>query len=165
VLVTTHRRESHGAPIRDIFSALRQLAERDDVHLLYPVHPNPNVSGPAWELLGDHPHISLVAPLDYLSFVRLMSQAYLILTDSGGVQEEAPSLGVPVLVLRATTERQEALEAGVAKLVGVDTTTIVREATLLLDDPTARARMVGAVNPFGDGTAARQIVHILRHMA
>ena len=161
ILVTAHRRENHGQPLQGIIAALQQLANRPDVHLIYPVHRNPNIWEPVHAALGHHPNITLLPPMDYLGFAHLMGQADLILTDSGGIQEEAPGLGVPVLVLRIVTERPEAVQAGTAKLVGTDTETIVREATRLLDDPAAHAEMARAVNPFGDGHAAEKIVAAL----
>ncbi len=161
ILVTAHRRENFGEPFANVLAALKQIADRGDVHLIYPVHPNPNVRVPAYEVLGHHAHVTLLAPMDYLAFAHLMGKAHLILTDSGGVQEEAPGLGVPVLVMRAVTERPEAVEAGTAKLVGTNTEVIVREAARLLDDPAAHQAMARAVNPFGDGHAAERIVSIL----
>lgn len=161
VLVTAHRRENFGAPFASMLAALKQIADREDVHLIYPVHPNPNVHGPAYETLGAHPHVTLLPPIDYLAFAHLMGRAHLILTDSGGIQEEAPGLGVPVLVMRAVTERPEAVAAGTARLVGTDTAVIVAEAFRLLDDPGAHRAMARAVNPFGDGHAAERIVSIL----
>lgn len=161
VLVTAHRRENFGQPFANILTGLKRIADRGDVHLLYPVHPNPNVRGPAYEILGDHPDITLLPPLDYLTFTHLMAKAQLILTDSGGIQEEAPGLGVPVLVMRAVTERPEAVQAGTAKLVGTEADVIYTEAAKLLDDPLAHAAMAQAVNPFGDGHAAERIVSIL----
>lgn len=161
VLVTAHRRENFGEPFANVLAALKRIADRDDVHLIYPVHPNPNVRGPAYEVLGNHPNVTLLPPMDYLAFAHLMVRAHLILSDSGGIQEEAPGLGVPVLVMRRVTERPEAVAAGTAKLVGTDTTTIVVEAFRLLDDPAAHSEMARAVNPFGDGHAAERIVSIL----
>lgn len=161
ILVTAHRRENHGQPIRQICTALRRLANRSDVHIVYPVHRSPAIHQPVHEMLDGVANISLLDPQDYLAFVGLMAQSYLILTDSGGVQEEAPSLGVPVLIMRSVTERPEAVEAGVARLVGTESDYIVAEATRLLDSPDERAAMAQAVNPFGDGTAAQQIVEIL----
>ncbi|PWH13482.1 MAG: UDP-N-acetylglucosamine 2-epimerase (non-hydrolyzing) [Ardenticatenia bacterium] len=161
ILVTAHRRESFGAPLRDICRALRQLAARGDVTIAYPVHLNPNVHDVVWQELGNVPGVVLLPPLDYRSLVYLMQRSYLILTDSGGIQEEAPSLGVPVLVLRHVTERPEALEAGVARLVGSETEAIVATASRLLDDAAAYARMRRAVNPYGDGHAAERIVAAL----
>jgi UDP-N-acetylglucosamine 2-epimerase (non-hydrolysing) len=163
ILVTAHRRENFGQPLIQMFTAMRRIAEvnAEDVHLLYPVHLNPNVRDPAHEILGDVPNISLVDPLDYLPMVQAMKHAYLVLTDSGGLQEEAPALGTPVLVMREVTERPEAVEAGTACLVGVDTNRIVSETQRLLDDRNAYARMARAVNPFGDGHAAERIVQAL----
>jgi UDP-N-acetylglucosamine 2-epimerase (non-hydrolysing) len=166
VLVTAHRRESFGAPLREAFHALRALADRNhDIQVLYPVHLNPNVSGPAHELLGGHPRIVLCDPLDYAPFVSAMKRAYLILTDSGGVQEEAPALGKPVLVLREETERPEAVAEGVVRLVGTSSSRILSEAQLLLDDPQAYAAMARGVSPYGDGHAAERIVRVLREQA
>jgi UDP-N-acetylglucosamine 2-epimerase (non-hydrolysing) len=162
LLVTAHRRENFGAPFREICEAVRDIADRHaDVHVVYPVHPNPNVSGPAHEILSGHARIVLCPPLDYLPFVAAMKRAHLILTDSGGVQEEAPALGKPVLVMRQETERPEAVEAGVVKLVGPVREAIVAEASRLLDDPEAYARMARGVSPYGDGRAAGRIVDIL----
>ncbi len=160
VLVTAHRRENFGAPLENICRAIRELAENyaGDVHFVYPVHLNPNVRGPVHRLLGDQPHVTLLPPLDYLPLVHLMKLATLVLTDSGGIQEEAPGLGVPTLVLRNTTERPEGVEAGTLKLVGTDAAVIVRETRRLLDDPRAHAAMSGAKNPYGDGHAAERIV-------
>ncbi len=161
ILVTAHRRENFGQPIEDICAALKSLAERGDVEIVYPVHLNPNVQEPVYRLLGDVPHITLLKPLDYLPLVQLMKHARLILTDSGGIQEEAPGFGIPALVLRDVTERPEGVEAGALKLVGTDTQVILREANRLLDDPTAYAAMAKAVNPYGDGRAAQRIVESL----
>ena len=162
LLVTAHRRENFGAPFREVCEAVRDIADRHaDVHVVYPVHPNPNVSGPAHEILSGHARIVLCPPLDYLPFVAAMKRAHLILTDSGGVQEEAPALGKPVLVMRQETERPEAVEAGVVKLVGPVRDAIVAEASRLLDDPEAYARMARGVSPYGDGRAAGRIVDIL----
>ena len=165
VLVTGHRRESFGDGFIRMCNALARLAERDDVDIVYPVHLNPNVKGPVEERLGHLPNIRLIAPQDYLPFVHLMNRAELILTDSGGVQEEAPSLGKPVLVLRDTTERPEAVEAGTVKLVGTDEEAIVREATTLLDDRAAYEAMSFAHNPYGDGKASGRIVEFIRTWA
>ncbi|HSR64643.1 MAG TPA: UDP-N-acetylglucosamine 2-epimerase (non-hydrolyzing) [Xanthomonadaceae bacterium] len=163
VLVTAHRRENFGEPFQQVCEGIRALAERHaDVHVLYPVHPNPNVAGPARRILGDHPRISLCEPLDYRGFVAAMKQACLILTDSGGVQEEAPALGKPVLVMRRETERPEAVAEGVVKLVGPCREAIVREGSRLLDDPAAYAAMAKGASPYGDGHAARRIVAVLR---
>ena len=163
VLVTAHRRENFGKPLTDICEALRGLAEQysDSIHLIYPVHLNPNVQQPVYQLLAGVPNITLLPPLDYLPMVHLMKRATLVLTDSGGIQEEATGLGVPTLVLREVTERPEGLEAGVLKLVGSDPARIVRESARLLDDPDAHAAMAQAANPFGDGHAAERIVKAL----
>mgnify|MGYP001308259377 CR=1 FL=1 len=162
ILVTAHRRENFGQPIEDICAALKALAARGDVEIVYPVHLNPNVQEPVYRLLGDVPHITLLKPLDYLPLVQLMKHARLILTDSGGIQEEAPGFGIPALVLRDVTERPEGVEAGALKLVGTDTQVILREANRLLDDPAAYAAMAKAVNPYGDGRAAQRIVETLQ---
>lgn len=163
ILVTAHRRENFGRPLEDIFTALRTLTETypKDIHLVYPVHLNPNVHAPAHRLLGNLPNVSLIEPLDYLPMVHLMKRAYLVLTDSGGLQEEAPALGTPVLVLREVTERPEAIEAGTARLVGTDPARILSETRRLLDDPAARQAMAHAANPYGDGHAAERIVEAL----
>lgn len=158
VLVTGHRRENFGDGLREICNALLALSRRDDIQIVYPVHLNPNVSGPVESMLGGRPRIHLIPPQDYLSFVYLMTRSHVILTDSGGVQEEAPSLGKPVLVMRDTTERPEAIEAGTAKLVGADASKIVLEVQMLLDDPSAYSAMSNRSNPYGDGCAARRIV-------
>jgi UDP-N-acetylglucosamine 2-epimerase (non-hydrolysing) len=159
VLVTGHRRESFGAGFEQICAGLRRLAdERADIEICYPVHLNPNVREPVMRLLGNHPRIRLVDPLDYLPFVYLMNRAYFMITDSGGIQEEAPSLGKPVLVMREVTERPEAVAAGTVKLVGTDSNKIVAEACRLLDDETAYKTMAQAQNPFGDGQAGERIV-------
>ncbi|MGC9360680.1 MAG: non-hydrolyzing UDP-N-acetylglucosamine 2-epimerase [Anaerolineae bacterium] len=163
LLVTAHRRENHGAPLRRICMALREIAitYRDDVLVVYPVHPSPHVAGPVHELLSDVPGVRLLPPLGYLEFVQLLGRSYLVLTDSGGVQEEAPGLGKPVLVLRETTERPEAVAAGMAKLVGTDQARLVSEVRHLLTDKRAYDAMAQAVNPYGDGHAARRIVDAL----
>lgn len=161
ILVTAHRRENFGQPLENICHALEALAARGDVEIIYPVHLNPHVQEPVRRILGHAPHVTLLPPLDYLPLVHLEKRAALILTDSGGIQEEAPAFGVPVLVLREVTERPEGIVAGVLKLVGTNTDRIVREATRLLDDPSAHAQMAKAVNPFGDGHAAQRIVAAL----
>lgn len=159
LLLTAHRRENFGAPFERVCQAVLTLLERNpDVQLLYPVHPNPQVRDTAHRLLGTHPRAVLCAPLDYLPFVTAMKQAYLILTDSGGVQEEAPALGKPVLVLRHETERPEAVAEGVVRLVGTDPARIVQEAQTLLDDPQAYRAMARGVSPYGDGHASGRIV-------
>jgi UDP-N-acetylglucosamine 2-epimerase (non-hydrolysing) len=158
VLVTAHRRESWGSPLREICAALRQIAMRDpDVHIVYPVHLNPNIHAPVYESLYGLPNISLLAPLDYLSFVQLAKRSYLVLTDSGGIQEEMPSLGKPVLVMRNVTERTEALEWGTAVLVGTSARAIAEGAADLLDHRDRYLTMVSSKNPYGDGLAGRRI--------
>ncbi|MHB8113124.1 MAG: non-hydrolyzing UDP-N-acetylglucosamine 2-epimerase [Bellilinea sp.] len=163
ILVTAHRRENFGQPIEDICAALRILSEKyaDSVHLVYPVHLNPNIQAPVHRLLDGVTNITLLPPLDYLPLVHLERSAYLVLTDSGGIQEEATGLGVPALVMRQTTERPEGVEAGVLKLVGTQTRTIVAETSRLLDDEQAYQAMAHAANPFGDGHAAEHIVKAL----
>lgn len=161
VLVTAHRRENFGQPLEDICHAIRQLASRGDVEIVYPVHLNPRVQEPVNRILKDQNHITLLGPLDYLPMVHLMKHSTLILTDSGGLQEEAPSLGIPVLVLRETTERPEGVEAGTLRVVGTETSAILREAEHLLSDPVAHSRMARAANPYGDGHAAERIVNAL----
>jgi len=163
VLVTAHRRENFGEPLENICSALRTLAEHygDSIRIIYPVHLNPNVQGVVNRRLGDIPNITLVAPMDYLPWIQLIQRATLVLTDSGGLQEEAPGLGVPVLVLRQVTERPEGVKAGTVRLVGTDCEAIVRETRRLLDDPKAHQQMARAVNPYGDGHAAERIVKAL----
>jgi UDP-N-acetylglucosamine 2-epimerase (non-hydrolysing) len=163
VLVTAHRRENFGPPFQNVCRAIRHLAEqRPDIQFLYPVHPNPNVKTVAQQILGSHPRIRLVEPLDYRQFVAAMKQAHFIISDSGGVQEEAPALAKPVLVLRDETERPEAVAAGVARLVGTDFDRIVAEATRLLDDSAHYAAMAHGASPYGDGHAARRIVAVLK---
>lgn len=161
VLVTGHRRENFGQGFEDICTALREISKRDDVEIIYPVHLNPNVQEPVRRILGDCPHIHLIEPLDYLPFVYLMNRAYLLLTDSGGIQEEAPSLGKPVLVMRDSTERPEAVEAGTVRLVGTDAVRIVSEVNRLLDGGQEYQQMSQAHNPYGDGKAAQRIRNIL----
>ena len=158
VLVTGHRRESFGDGFENICQALRELALRDDIQIIYPVHLNPHVREPVNRLLKDIEHVHLIEPQDYLPFVYLMSIAYIILTDSGGVQEEAPSLGKPVLVMRDTTERPEAVIAGTVKLVGADKTKIIQNVSLLLDDQDEYHKMSFAHNPYGDGQASQRII-------
>lgn len=162
ILVTGHRRESFREGFRRICNALRILAGNNpDVQIVYPVHLNPDVHEPVYETLGDMNNIHLTSPLDYEPFVFLMSQSYLILTDSGGIQEEAPSLGVPVLVMRDTSERPEGIETGSARLVGTDIKTIVAETQKLLDNDDEYKRMSNAINPYGDGKASKRIVRII----
>lgn len=167
ILVTGHRRENFGAGFEDICRSLAGLARNyPEVEILYPVHLNPNVQEPVRRILGDSlPNIHLIEPVDYLAFVYLMNRSCLIITDSGGVQEEAPSLGKPVLVMRETTERPEAVTAGTVRLVGTDCARIMAEAARLLDDPLAYAEMERAHNPYGDGRAAERIVAVLREVA
>ena len=162
ILVTAHRRESFGEGFERICQALVEIADRSDVHVVYPVHPNPNVQTVVNERLRAHPNITLTEPMDYVPFVDLMRRSYLILTDSGGIQEEGPSLGKPVLVLREKTERPEAVEAGTVKLVGTDIGRIVRETTNLLDCPDEYERMSRIHNPYGDGHASERIEAALR---
>ena len=157
IVMTAHRRESFGPGFERICEAIRRIAEREDVEILYPVHPNPNVRRPVEERLGGFANIHLTSPLDYVPFVDLMRKAYLLLTDSGGIQEEAPSLGKPVLVLREKTERPEAVKAGTVKLVGTDVERIVGETVRLLDDPAEYDRMSRIHNPYGDGQASVRI--------
>ncbi|MFG1396586.1 non-hydrolyzing UDP-N-acetylglucosamine 2-epimerase [Roseixanthobacter pseudopolyaromaticivorans] len=161
VLVTGHRRENFGAGFIAICDALARLDGRGDVDIVYPVHLNPNVRDPVMERLGDCPNIHLIAPLDYVPFLYLMRRATLVLTDSGGVQEEAPSLGKPVLVMRDVTERPEAVIAGTVELVGTDATRIVSAVARLLDDPAHYAQFAQRLNPYGDGKAAGRIVDTL----
>lgn len=160
VLVTAHRRESFGGPFESICKGLAELARKyaDDIELVYPVHRNPNVRAVVGKYLADLPNVRLLDPLDYLPLVHLMKRAHLVLTDSGGLQEEAPSLGKPVLVMRKVTERQEGVEAGTLKLVGMNADDIVHEASRLLDDPAAYQAMATRANPYGDGTASIKIV-------
>ncbi len=161
ILVTGHRRENFGHGFEQLCKALAELAKRDDIELVYPVHLNPSVQKPVRHLLGNLPNVHLIEPLDYLPFVYLMNNSYLIITDSGGIQEEAPSLGKPVLVVRDTTERPEAVEAGTVKLVGTDAEKIYHEASKLLDDKLAYQNMSCAENIYGDGKAADKIVNLL----
>jgi UDP-N-acetylglucosamine 2-epimerase (non-hydrolysing) len=162
ILVTAHRRENFGESFQQICCAIRDLAQLyPDTHFVYPVHLNPNVQQPVWNLLSNIPNIHLIDPLDYLPMVQLMARCHLVLTDSGGIQEEAPSLGKPVVVMRETTERPEAVEAGVARLVGANREKIVETVCQLLEDEKVYASMAHAVNPFGNGTAAQQIVNCL----
>ena len=164
VLITGHRRENFGEGFDHICTAIRNLAERfTDVHFVYPVHLNPNVREPVGRILKNHcgKNVHLIEPQSYLPFVALMNRSYLILTDSGGVQEEAPSLGKPVLVMRDTTERPEAVTAGTVKIIGTDRAAIERETTVLLTDVAKYSKMAASVNPYGDGFAVRRICEIL----
>jgi len=163
VLITGHRRENFGQGFLDICAAIKTLAiEHPDVHFVYPVHLNPNVQKPVMELLSDINNIYLIAPLEYEPFVYLMSKSYLILTDSGGIQEEAPSLGKPVLVMRDTTERPEAITAGTVKLVGTNPVTIANEVNTLLNDRSVYESMSQAHNPYGDGKACQKIINLIK---
>jgi UDP-N-acetylglucosamine 2-epimerase (non-hydrolysing) len=163
ILVTAHRRESFGQPLENICLALQELATRyrNELHIVYPVHLNPNVQQPVYRLLAELPNVTLLSPLDYQPLVYLMKQCTLILTDSGGIQEEAPGLDKPVLVLRAKTERPEGVEAGVVRLVGTNQVKIVNEVSRLLDNASEYQRMVQNVNPYGDGRAAERMVKSL----
>lgn len=162
ILVTAHRRENFGRGMEEICAGLRAIAERyADVHLVYPVHLNPNVQEPVYRMLGDVTNITLLPPLDYQPMVWLLKQSYFVITDSGGLQEEAPSLGKPVLVLREVTERPEAVEAGTVRVVGTDRERIVEEAVRLLEDSDAYHAMAQAINPYGDSHAAERIVGAL----
>lgn len=163
ILLTAHRRENWGAGMRNIFRAVRKIVEENpDTELIYPVHLNPRVKDDAYQLLAGLERIHLIPPLDYTPFANLMARSYLVLTDSGGIQEEAPALGKPVLVLRTETERPEAVEAGTVKVIGVEEERIVRESQLLLDSDEAYQEMARAVNPYGDGKASERIVKVLR---
>jgi len=162
ILVTAHRRESFGVPFENVCNALKDIAIRNkDIEIIYPVHLNPNIQKPVNEILANIERVHLIEPLKYLDFVHLMEKSYLILTDSGGIQEEAPALGKPVLVMREKTERPEAVEVGTVKLVGTDMKRIVKETEKLLNDKKAYDRMSKAHNPYGDGKAAKRIVKIL----
>lgn len=162
ILVTGHRRESFGEGFEHICHALKLLGERKDVEIVYPVHLNPNVQEPVHRILGSLDRIHLIDPLEYLPFVYLMEKAHFLITDSGGIQEEAPSLGKPVLVMRDTTERPEALEAGTVRLVGTEIALIFSEATRLLDDSLHYEKMAKAHNPYGDGLASKRIANIMK---
>ena len=161
VLVTGHRRENFGQGFLNICHAIAELAEDPNLQIVYPVHLNPNVQKPVYELLGEHSNVHLIKPQDYLPFVYLMTRTHIILTDSGGIQEEAPAIGKPVLVMRDTTERPEAVEAGTARLVGTDSKKIVQESRTLLDNVDAYNAMAKAHNPYGDGNAAERILKMI----
>lgn len=164
ILLTSHRRENFGEPIKNICKAVLKLVEDNkDIQVVYPVHLNPNVQKPVKELLGNTERIHLIEPMEYAPFSSLMKETHLIMTDSGGVQEEAPSLGKPVLVLRTTTERPEAVRYGTVKLVGTDTDVIVKEVQNLLDNESEYKKMSEAINPYGDGLASQRIVEILKN--
>src|SRR5262249_53448981 len=162
IVVTAPRRESFGSGFERICRALARIADRSDVELVYPVHPNPNVQDPVQRYLARHPHVRLIEPLSYVPFVDLMRKAYLLITDSGGIQEEGPSLGKPILVLREKTERPEAVEAGTVRLVGTDETRIVDQAAALLEDRELYQQMARTHNPYGDGLASAKISEIIQ---
>jgi len=162
ILFTCHRRESFGQPIKNIFEAVRELSKRNDVFILYPVHPNPNVTKPAKRILGGMENIKLIEPVNYRTIAFLLSKSYIVMTDSGGIQEEAPTFKVPVLVLRNKTERPEGIESGVAKLVGTKKNKILEEATILLDNEIEHKKMQKGKNPYGDGKASRRILEAIK---
>ncbi len=163
ITVTAHRRESFGAPFESMCTAIREVADRyDDLRIVYPVHPNPNVRGVVNRILAGHPRIALIEPVSYEQLLFLMDRSHLLLTDSGGIQEEGPSLRKPVLVMREVTERPEGVDAGVARLVGTDREVILREVTRLMDDPAAHAAMATGINPYGDGHASERIAAAIR---
>lgn len=164
VLVTGHRRENFGSGFENICLALKDIAQRDDIEIVYPVHLNPNVQQPVNAHLGNNARIHLIPPVDYPRFIRLMDKSHIVITDSGGIQEEAPSLGKPVLVMRDVTERPEAVDAGTVKLVGTSRSRIVEEAIRLLDDPAYYSSVSHAHNPYGDGKAAQRITaEVMKH--
>lgn len=163
VLVTTHRRENFGGGMENIARAIARIADREDLAILFPIHPNPNVVSVMDRILGDRPNIARIDPLDYPHFIRALGMAHIVLTDSGGVQEEAPALGKPVLVMRETTERPEGVAAGTARLIGTDQDRIVSEIFTLADDNAAYQAMARAHNPFGDGHASMRIAGIVAH--
>ncbi|MFC9778683.1 non-hydrolyzing UDP-N-acetylglucosamine 2-epimerase [Paenibacillus chitinolyticus] len=164
ILMTAHRREAQGEPHRQIFNAVKRIADEfEDVAIVYPVHPSPAVKEPAYEILGNHPRIKLIDPLDVFEFHNIYPHTYMILTDSGGMQEEAPSFGIPTLVLRDTTERPEGVETGNLEMVGTDGQKVYERARALLTDPQTYDRMKDAVNPYGDGQASRRIVQGILH--
>jgi UDP-N-acetylglucosamine 2-epimerase (non-hydrolysing) len=164
ILMTAHRRESLGEPHRNIFRAVKRIAdEHEDVAIVYAVHPNPAVREPAREILGDHPRVRLIEPLDVFEFHNIYPHAYMIMTDSGGMQEEAPSFGVPTLVLRDTTERPEGIQAGTLELVGTDEERVYERANALLNDTSLYCRMSQSANPYGDGKASERIVDAILH--
>lgn len=163
ILVTGHRRENFGEPFKNICLALKEIANKfEDIQIIYPVHLNPNVQKPVYEILNGHPRIYLIQPLDYPYLVWIMDKSYMVLTDSGGIQEEAPSLGKPVLVMRDVTERNEGIEAGTAKLVGTNKNKIIEEVSNLLTNYKEYEKMAKTVNPYGDGFASMRIVNILK---
>ncbi len=158
ILFTCHRRESFGEQVENIFKAVKKIAERQDVVIVYPVHPNPNVKKPADRILGNLTNVKLIGPVRYKDMVFLLSKSYIVLTDSGGIQEEAPSFNAPVLILRNKTERPEGVEAGVSKLLGTDENKIVEEVTSLLENKSKRKKMIKDKNPYGDGKASDRIL-------
>lgn len=163
VLVTAHRRESFGQPFEDVCTSVKELSQKyPDVEFVYPVHLNPNVREVVYRILSDIPNVHLIEPLDYPYLVWLMNKSYIVMTDSGGIQEEAPALGKPVLVLRDVTERQEGVDAGTAKLVGTNKQLIIDEASKLMDDPESYDAMAKAINPYGDGKACERIVEVIK---
>jgi UDP-N-acetylglucosamine 2-epimerase (non-hydrolysing) len=162
LLLTAHRRENWGGSMNEICSATRTIADRyPDVRIIVPVHPNPNVSSTVYAILGDHPQVLLVPPLDYMDLIAIMRRAYLILTDSGGIQEEAPCVGTPVLILRTVTERPEVIEGGCGRLIGTRRHDIVAQTSKLLENPVLRKSMIPGQNPFGDGRASLRIVRAI----
>jgi UDP-N-acetylglucosamine 2-epimerase (non-hydrolysing) len=164
ILVTGHRRETFGGPFREVCLALKKVAELHDVEIIYPVHLNPNVRKPVFDILSGIDNIHLIEPLDYPSMIWLMRRCYMVLTDSGGIQEEAPSLGKPVLVMRSVTERLEGIEAGTCRLIGSNEGTIVKETTRLLNDKAFYEQMAIAVNPYGDGRSSLRILKVIEAM-
>lgn len=163
ILVTGHRRESFGDAFEEMCRAMKDIVDRfADVEIVYPVHLNPNVRKPVYDILSDHPRIHLIEPVEYPYLIWLMNKAYLVLTDSGGIQEEAPSLGKPVLVMRDVTERMEGIEAGTAKLVGTSRKVIVANAEALLTDKAAYEAMSKAVNPYGDGLTSKRVFELIK---
>ena len=162
ILVTGHRRENHGEGFINICQALKEIANNDQAHIIYPVHLNPNVQNPVFKYLSNNPNITLIDPLPYNQFIWLMNQSYIILTDSGGIQEEAPSLGKPVLVMRETTERPEALDVGTVILVGANTEKISTEVLSLITDKDRYKKMSGLSNPYGDGNASKRIYEFMK---
>jgi len=162
ILFTCHRRESFGEPVENIFQAVKKIAKRQDVVIVYPVHPNPNVKKPADRILGGLRNVKLIDPVNYKDMVFLLSKSYIVLTDSGGIQEEAPSFKVPVLILRNKTERPEGIETGVAKLLGTDKNKIIKEVTTLLDNKDKRRKMIKNKNPYGDGKASNRILKAIQ---
>ena len=164
ILVTAHRRENHGAALDNVFKALRRIVDANPgVYIVYPVHLNPNVQKSAQAVLGGHPRIHLIPPVDYLDLVHLLEKAYLVVTDSGGIQEEAPALGKPVLVLRKVTERPEAIAAGTAKIIGVEEKGVYEDINELLTNQRVYERMANAINPYGDGKATLRILDAIRY--